>query len=376
MLSKTARQMMNKPLAPLEPGATIGILGGGQLGRMLALAAARLGFNVHIFCPEENSPAFKVAQASYVADYEDTKALEKFAKACDVITYEFENVPASTAAYLSSRVPLHPNANALRVAQDRLAEREFLTSINIAIAPFAAVSSIDDLNVAITDIGTSAVLKARRLGYDGKGQAVIKNPHDTSDAWDKIQQMPAILEAFIPFEREISVIIARTQTGEMTAFDPGENRHVNHILDETIVPASIDKKTHKKAMEIARTIAEALDYVGILAVELFVCSATGFEPLYVNEIAPRVHNSGHWTQNACHTDQFEQHIRAICGWPLGSSHRHSDAVMKNLIGDDFYQWPQFAASKDHNVHLYGKVKVRPGRKMGHVNQTSPRKKPR
>ncbi len=363
--------MMNKVLTPLEPGSTIGILGGGQLGRMLALAAARLGFGVHIFCPDENSPAFKVAEKSYLFDYDDEEALGRFAQATDVITYEFENVPAHTAAYLSAKTPLHPNAGALKIAQDRLAERRFLNSSHIAIAPYAAISCLEDIEKALAKISTPAVLKASRMGYDGKGQAVIKSREDIPGAWEKIGCVPAILESFIPFEREISVIIARSQSGEMVAFDPGENKHVNHILDQTLVPANITDNTHQKALKVARTIAQALDYVGILAVELFVCTAPGHEPLYVNEIAPRVHNSGHWTQDACHTDQFEQHIRAICGWPLGSAHRHSDAIMKNLIGDDYYQWPHFATLGDHNVHLYGKTKVREGRKMGHVNQTKP-----
>jgi 5-(carboxyamino)imidazole ribonucleotide synthase len=365
--------MTNKAGLPLEPGSTIGILGGGQLGRMLALAASRLGFNVHVFCPEENSPAFKVAEKSYAFDYDDSQALARFAQATDVITYEFENVPAHTAAYLSAKTPLYPNAGALKVAQDRLAEREFLISTGISIAPFHAISCLEDIERALPDISTPSVLKACRLGYDGKGQSIIKSAKDASDAWTKIGCVPAILEAFIPFEREVSVIIARSQSGQMVAYDPGENKHLNHILDETIVPANITVETHQKALEIARDIAQALDYVGILGVEMFVCNSPGLEALYVNEIAPRVHNSGHWTQDACHTDQFEQHIRAICGWPLGGGARHSDAVMKNLIGEDYFQWPHFAALNDHSVHLYGKVIVRPGRKMGHVNRTIPRK---
>ncbi len=363
---------MNKADLPLEPGSTIGILGGGQLGRMLALAAARLGFNVHVFCPEENSPAFKVAQKSYRFEYDDKHALAKFAQATDVITYEFENVPAQTAAYLSARTPLYPNAGALKIAQDRLSEREFLTSIGISIAPFAAISCLEDIERALPDISTPCVLKACRLGYDGKGQSIINKTQDVTDAWEKIGRVPAIVEAFIPFEREISVIIARSRSGETVAYDPGENKHLNHILDETIVPARITAETHEKALETALNIAQALDYVGILGVEMFVCNTPDYEALYVNEIAPRVHNSGHWTQDACYTDQFEQHIRAICGWPLGAAFRHSDTVMKNLIGEDYLQWPQFAALADHSVHLYGKVIVRPGRKMGHVNRTTPR----
>jgi len=364
--------MTSKTNSPLEPGSTIGILGGGQLGRMLAQAAARLGFNVHVFCPEENSPAFKVAQKSYTFEYDDEQALKRFAQATDVITYEFENVPAQTAAYLGAKTPLHPNAGALKIAQDRLSEREFLTSIGISIAPFAAISCLEDIERALPDISTPCVLKACRLGYDGKGQSIISTPRDGADAWEKIGRVPAIVEAFIPFEREISVIIARSQSGEMVAFDPGENKHVNHILDETIVPANITAETRQKALEIARKIARSLDYVGILGVEMFVCDSPDHEALYVNEIAPRVHNSGHWTQDACYIDQFEQHIRAICGWPLGSGLRHSDAVMKNLIGEDYFQWPHFAALNNHSVHLYGKVTVRPGRKMGHVNRLNPR----
>lgn len=365
--------MTVKSIRPLEPGSTIGILGGGQLGRMLALAASRLGFNVHIFCPEATSPAFKVAEKIHCFDYDDEEALATFAKATDVVTYEFENVPAATAAYMKQKVSLYPNADALKIAQDRLSERKFLSSIGISIAPFATILNTRDFDHVIETIPTPAVLKAARFGYDGKGQTVIRNCDELPQAWSDIGSVPAILEAFIPFEREISVIIARAQSGEMVAYDPGENKHVNHILDETRVPASISSDTCQKALEIARNIAEKLDYVGILAVEMFVCNSDGFEPLYVNEIAPRVHNSGHWTQDACHTDQFEQHIRAISGWPLGSPHRHSDAVMKNLIGDDFYKWPDYAALDDHSIHLYGKTNVRPGRKMGHVNQTIPRK---
>ena len=365
--------MTVKPIRPLAPGSTIGILGGGQLGRMLALAASRLGFNVHIFCPEQNSPAFKVAEKNYLFEYEDEDALARFAQATDVVTYEFENVPATTAAFLKQTVSLHPNSNALKIAQDRLAEREFLSANGISIAPFMAITTPDDIDNAIETTPTPAVLKASRLGYDGKGQAVIKNSDELPQAWSDIGNVPAILEAFIPFEREISVIIARAQSGEMIAYDPGENKHVNHILDETHIPADITGDTHQKALEIARNIAKKLDYVGILAVEMFVCNSEGYEPLYVNEIAPRVHNSGHWTQDACHTDQFEQHIRAISGWPLGSPHRHSDVVMKNLIGDDYYKWPEYAALGGYSVHLYGKTNVRPGRKMGHVNQTIPRK---
>ncbi len=364
---------MNKSITTLPPGSTIGILGGGQLGRMLALAASRLGFNIHIFCPDANSPAFKVAAKSYSAEYDDEKALAEFARHTDVITYEFENVPADTAAFLSSRIPLYPNEQALSVAQDRLAERRFLAAASIPTAAYASIASIEDLQEAISKIGTPSVLKACRLGYDGKGQAVIKKPDDISGAWKKISGVPAILEAFIPFEREISVIIARSQTGDMVAYDPGENRHHNHILDETLVPADISADTQNKALEFARKIAESLEYVGILGVEMFVCNSSAHDPLYVNEIAPRVHNSGHWTQDACNTDQFEQHIRAICGWPLGDAARHSDAKMKNLIGEDFHQWPQYAARADCNLHLYGKLNVRPGRKMGHVNQIMPKK---
>lgn len=356
----------------LAPGATIGILGGGQLGRMLAMAAARMGFHVQIFCPEKNSPAFQVVKTYFTAAYEDETALTEFAKNCDVITYEFENVPAQTVAFLKTITPVLPDIHALQVSQDRLAEREFLASCNIAVAPYASISSIEEAQDALQKVGAPSVLKACRFGYDGKGQAVLQPGEDISDAWNSLGQVPAILEAFIPFELEISVLIARSQTGEMVPYEPGENKHRNHILDTTTIPANISKNVRNDAIEVAKNIAETLNYVGMLAVEMFICKGPDHNALYVNEIAPRVHNSGHWTQNACTIDHFEQHIRAITGWPLGDPTHHSNAVMKNLIADDVHQWKEYAARPNHSLHLYGKTDVRPARKMGHVNIISPK----
>jgi 5-(carboxyamino)imidazole ribonucleotide synthase len=350
----------------LPPGSTIGILGGGQLGRMLALAAARLGFKTHIYCPDAQSPAFEVTPNRTVAAYDDEQALAVFASQVDVVTYEFENVPARTAKHLAELKPLRPGANALAISQDRLAEKAFLTVNRIAVAPFAAVPASDRLDEALAEIGTPAVLKTTRMGYDGKGQRIVRNDVDAGVAFELLSPKPLVLEGFIEFDREISVVVARNTLGEIAAFDPAENVHRDHILKTSTVPADISKKTAREARDIAEKIVTALDYVGVLGVEFFVLPSGR---LLVNEIAPRVHNSGHWTEAVCITDQFEQHIRAIAGWPLGDPSRMADVVMENLIGDEIGAIPASLALSTQ-PHVYGKAESRAGRKMGHINRVA------
>ena len=353
---------------PLAPGSTIGILGGGQLGRMLALAAGQLGLKCHIFAPEEDSPAFQVSSAHTVAGYHDFAALEKFAKSVDVVTYEFENVPGDTAAFLESRAVLAPSSVALKTAQDRVDEKNFIAGLGIPVAPFAPVNGEAEFEEAIARIGRPSVLKTRRFGYDGKGQAKIVEETSAAAAWAEIGKAPAILEGFISFNKEISVIAARGWDGAIAVFDVPENHHENHILRTSTVPASISRATAEEARDMARTIIGALDYVGVMGIEMFVSGTK----LIVNEIAPRVHNSGHWTQDACIVSQFEQHIRAICGWPLGSPERHSNVVMHNILGHESANWAAYGASAHTGVHFYGKAEARRGRKMGHINVLTPR----
>lgn len=348
----------------LPQGSVIGILGGGQLGRMLSVAAARLGYRSHIYEPAANPPAADVAHAVTTAPYEDAAALAAFAEAVDVITYEFENIPTAALDLLEARRPIRPSRRALAISQDRIAEKDFLTGLGLNCAPYAPVAGAADLDQALDRIGAPAILKTTRLGYDGKGQARIAAPADAATALAAMQGAPAVLEGFVSFSREISVIAARSASGEVAAFDPGENVHKSGILHTTTVPARISPSERSDAVLIAARILNALDYVGVMGVELFV-TPTG---LLVNEIAPRVHNSGHWTQNGCAIDQFEQHIRAVAGWPLGDGARHADVEMLNLIGDDIAQVPALARQKDTAIHLYGKSEARPGRKMGHVNR--------
>ena len=357
---------MPQDTSPLPLGSTIGILGGGQLGRMLSLAASKLGMKTHIFCPDENSPAFAVTPHKTVAAYDDEAALAAFADAVDVITYEFENVPAATAEFLASRKPLRPGANALAISQDRLVEKAFLATKNIPVAPHRSVTSLAELETAIAELGLPAVLKTTRLGYDGKGQRVLRVPEDAAAAFADLEPKPLVLEAFVPFEQEISVVVARNAQGEVRAYEAAENVHRHHILHTSTVPANIPPGVEKHAAMLAKVIVVALDYVGVLGVEFFV--VPGERPtLLVNEIAPRVHNSGHWTEAVCLTDQFEQHIRAVLGWPLGDPARMVDVVMENLVGDEVLVVP---GQLDGNTqpHLYGKTETRPGRKMGHVNR--------
>ncbi|HZH53702.1 MAG TPA: 5-(carboxyamino)imidazole ribonucleotide synthase [Microvirga sp.] len=355
----------------IRPGSTLGILGGGQLGRMIAMAAAQLGLRTHVYCPDENSPAFDVCAEHTLAPYDDEPALIRFAKAVDAITYEFENVPGATAATLSAHAPLAPNARSLAVSQDRLTEKSFIADLGIPVAPFAEVSDEGQLTEALRRIGRPAVLKTRRFGYDGKGQAMIGPDTDPAAAWAAVGRAPSILEGFVPFEREVSVVAARTASGEFAAYDLCANEHRNHILDTTRVPAGVSSATERQAVEIARAIAEALDYVGVLAVEMFLVTEGGAERLVVNEIAPRVHNSGHWTLGGAVTSQFEQHVRAVCGWPLGDTRRLGRVEMKNLIGQEAGAWQRILAEPGAHLHLYGKAEARPGRKMGHVTRIFP-----
>ncbi|WP_457645860.1 5-(carboxyamino)imidazole ribonucleotide synthase [Profundibacter sp.] len=349
---------------PLPTGATIGILGGGQLGRMLSVAAARLGFITHIFEPGANPPAGHVADRVTTAAYDDTAALTAFAQSVDVITYEFENIPTAALDTLEALRPIHPNRRALATSQDRLTEKEFLQSLGLNTAPFAAVDTADDLQTALATVGTPAILKTRRFGYDGKGQARIMAPADAGQAITDMADAPALLEGFVDFSHEVSVIAARGQQGDIACFDPGENVHKNGILDTTTVPARLTTAQATDAVLLAARILNELDYVGVMGVELFVTP----QGLIVNEIAPRVHNSGHWTQQGCAIDQFEQHIRAIAGWPLGDGKRHCDVTMENLIGNDMDRLPEIANDGNAAIHLYGKSETKPGRKMGHVNR--------
>jgi 5-(carboxyamino)imidazole ribonucleotide synthase len=353
---------MTDEVATLGPGATIGVLGGGQLGRMLAIAAAQLGFRCHIYAPPGDNPAFDVAAAHTAAAYEDEAALERFAAAVDVVTFEFENVPVAVLDRLGPLVRVAPGRKALQVAQDRLTEKRFVAGLGIAVAAFAPVSGPDD--EALARIGTPAMLKTRRLGYDGKGQVRIAALEEAESALEAMAGQPAILERLIAFDREVSVVAARGADGAIAVYDISENRHADQVLRSSQVPANLDPVLQSQACEIARRIAIGLDYVGVLAVELFVEGET----LIVNEIAPRVHNSGHWTLDACATSQFEQHVRAIAGWPLGDASRHSDAVMLNLLGEEVNAWRSLAAEPRTCVHIYGKTDVKPGRKMGHVTR--------
>lgn len=349
---------------PLAPGAVIGILGGGQLGRMLSVAASRLGFKTVIFEPGGDCPASHVSNFHLKANYDDEEALRQFAESVDVITYEFENIPTSALDLLEAAKPIYPGRLALATSQDRLVEKEFLNGLGLATAPYAEISSLDDLRAAVDKIGVPSILKTRRFGYDGKGQARLNPESDLAKVYEDFDGKPTILEGFVNFEREISVIGARSIGGQVTCFDPGENVHREGILRTTTVPAQITAALRTDAVLMTGKILNALEYVGVLGVELFATA----DGLIVNETAPRVHNSGHWTQDATHIDQFEQHIRAVAGWPLGDGSRHADAIMENLIGDDMNRLETLRADPTAHLHLYGKAETRDGRKMGHVNR--------
>jgi 5-(carboxyamino)imidazole ribonucleotide synthase len=354
---------------PVPPGGVIGIIGGGQLGRMLAMAASRLGLKAAIYNDENHAPAFQVTPLQVAAPYDDRNMLTGFAEICDVITFEFENLPSDAIAHLASLKPVRPGRRALEITQDRLSEKSFVQSLGLKTAPFADVSSAGDAAKVFAQMSGPAILKTRRLGYDGKGQAKVMTADETAAAFARFKQAPSILEGFFDFAFEASVVAARSADGSFAAFDPPENIHENHILRRSIVPGRLTKAQSDEAKTIAKTIADALDYVGVLAVELFVGQDGS---LTVNEIAPRVHNSGHWTIEACACSQFEQHIRAVAGWPLGDPVRHADAVMENIIGAEADAWESLARSGA--LHLYGKREARLGRKMGHVTRLQPRSK--
>jgi len=355
---------------PLAPGGTIGIVGGGQLGRMLALAAARLGLKTCIYNDAADAPAFQVTPNAIVAAYDDLAQLGNFADACDVVTFEFENLPAHAIAHLGEHVPVRPGAHALAMTQDRLTEKTFVEKLGLKTAPFFEVSSAAQAREAFGKLDGRGILKTRRFGYDGKGQAKVTSADDAEKAFAGFKGAPAILEGFVDFSFEASVVAARGADGAFAAFDPPENDHENHILRRSTVPSRLSAAQVDEAKAIAKKIGDALDYVGVFAVELFV--GKGGE-LLVNEIAPRVHNTGHWTIEACQCSQFEQHIRAVAGWPLGDPVRHADAVMENIIGAEADAWQALAQSGA--LHLYGKREARPGRKMGHVTRLKPLTKP-
>jgi 5-(carboxyamino)imidazole ribonucleotide synthase len=357
----------------LAPGSTVGILGSGQLGRMLAMAAARIGLMTHVYC-EHSGPAFDVATRATKADFGDEAALDAFAAAVDAVTFEFENVAVATARHLAGRVPVRPGAEALEVAQDRLREKEFIAGLGIPVAPFRAVDAAADLPAALAALSAPAILKSRRFGYDGKGQASVAPGDEPRAAWESIGGRPAVLEKRIPFALELSALVVRGAAGEVAFYDCPRNTHEGGILRRSVVPAGLPQADLARARDIAAAIAGALDYVGVLAVEMFHLGPDVplGDRLMVNEIAPRVHNSGHWTIEACAISQFENHMRAVAGWPLGSTARHSDAEMVNLIGPEVLDWQRLAAEPGAALHIYGKREARVGRKMGHVIRLRPR----
>ncbi|HEY7085909.1 MAG TPA: 5-(carboxyamino)imidazole ribonucleotide synthase [Hyphomicrobiaceae bacterium] len=355
--------------APLPPGSTIGILGSGQLGRMLAVAGSRLGLKTHVYCAD-SGPACDVATRTTRAGFEDWTALAAFARGVDAVTFESENVAAEAARYLSDLVPVRPGAMALEVAQDRLIEKEFIAKLGIPVAPFRRIDGPTDVAAALGALGGPSILKSRRWGYDGKGQVGVTSPADASSAWAALGGVPAVLERRIAFAFEISALAVRGQDGAIDFYECPRNTHEGGILRRSVVPAGLPGLDLERASEIAGTVARALNYVGVLAVEMFYLGADNVpeQRLMVNEIAPRVHNSGHWTIEACVISQFENHMRAIAGWPLGSTRRHSDAEMTNLIGSEALDWHRLAAEQGVALHLYAKREARTGRKMGHVTR--------
>ena len=352
---------MNKTLIS---GSTIGILGGGQLGQMLSMAASRLGFKTHIFEPSENPPASNVASKFTRAEYDDYDALKQFASSVDVVTYEFENIPTAALDIIETQSEIFPNREALKISQDRLIEKEFINKLGFKTASFCEVNSIEELIHAINQIGAPSILKTRRFGYDGKGQVKVQPSSKPEEIWKNLGEKALILEEFINFSSEFSVIGSRSKNGQISCFDPGENVHKDGILRTTTVPAHLTNQQKTEAVLITAKILETLKYVGVIGIEFFLEKNS----LVINEFAPRVHNSGHWTQNGCTVDQFEQHIRAITGWKLGNAERHSDVIMENLIGDEIYKTNQLVEDGSIALHLYGKADVNPGRKMGHFNR--------
>jgi 5-(carboxyamino)imidazole ribonucleotide synthase len=362
------------PASALRPGDTIGILGSGQLGRMIALAAAELGLRTHVYAPD-SGPAFDVCAQHTLGSYDDETALAAFLDAVAVVTYEFENVPAPTAAFIAARKPVRPGPSALAITQDRLSEKTFLNDLGIPTAPFLQVDDAGGLARAVGELGRPSILKTRRFGYDGKGQTMIREGADLAAAFSSLGGQASILEGLVRFRSEVSVVGARGLDGQFAAFDVCENEHENHILSRTQVPARLSPATAREAIDMTARIAAALDYVGVITVEMFLVeddqAGAIRERLVVNEIAPRVHNSGHWTTDGAVTSQFAQHVRAICGWPLGSTRRHGSIDMRNLIGAEALTWCDLLAEPGACLHLYGKHEARPGRKMGHVTRVFP-----
>jgi len=354
---------------PLPPGSTIGILGGGQLGRMLALAAARLGFDVAILEPEPDAPAARVAAHAVVGGYDDPAALADLARLADVVTVEFENVPAAAVARLVELgAQVAPGERALAVAQDRVDEKTFLNAAGVATVDFAAAETAAEAIEAVTRIGAPALMKTRREGYDGKGQRWVEHAADAGKVFEALGGVPVIVEAPADFVRELSVIAARGRDGGVVIYPPGENHHENGVLRRTHAPAEVGAEVAGQIERIAHQVLNGLDYVGVIGIELFELQGGR---LLVNELAPRVHNTGHWTQDGCEVDQFEQHIRAVAGWPLGPTHAHARVEMTNLLGDEAAAWARLAAEPETRLHLYGKREMKAGRKMGHVNRLHP-----
>jgi 5-(carboxyamino)imidazole ribonucleotide synthase len=357
------------PSFPLAPGSTIGILGGGQLGRMLALAAARLGFDVAVLEREADSPAGRAAAQLIVADYGDEAGLAKLAALTDLVTYEFENVPAASVQWLAAHgVEVAPAATALAVAQDRVAEKTFLNAHGAPTVSFAAADSPQAAVEAVTQIGAPALMKTRREGYDGKGQRGVEHAADAARIFAELGGVPVIVEAPADFVRELSIIAARGRDGAIAIYPLAENHHVDGILKRSLAPARASTALKEQAERIAARVLGGLEYVGVIGIELFELKDGR---LLVNEIAPRVHNTGHWTQDGCEVDQFEQHIRAVAGWPLGPTQATARVEMLNLLGDEADAWPRYAAEPETRIHLYGKRGAKPGRKMGHINRVKP-----
>ena len=349
------------------PGAILGVMGSGQLGRMFAIAARRMGYRVHTFSPDSDTPTGQVADLETSAAYEDEAAVRQFAKSVAVITFEFENVPSRTIEWAAEHCPVRPAGKVLHICQHRLREKEFLAGAEIPVAPFRKIGSAAELAAAAVELGLPGVLKTAAFGYDGKGQRKLRPGDDLAEAWQPFEGQPAVLEKFITFEREISVIVARGLDGSMTTWPVCENEHANHILDVTLCPARLPAAVAERAAELARSIALALELVGVLAVEMFLMSDGG---IVVNELAPRPHNSGHFSFDASVTSQFEQQVRAVCGLPLGSTESLRPAAMANLLGDASAggepNWKAAASFPDVKIHLYGKAAAKPGRKMGHL----------
>ena len=352
---------------PILPGATIGVLGSGQLGRMFAIAARRMGYRVHTYSPEQDTPTGQVSDVEWTGDYRDLDQVAKFAQAVDVVTFEFENVPAETAQTAAKYAPVRPGGAVLHTTQQRAREKRFLTRAGLPVTPYRVVRSLEQLRAAVEDLGTPAVLKTADFGYDGKGQATIRRAPEADAAWASLKTDEAVLEAFVDFECEVSVVAARGVDESFADYGVVENRHSRHILDVTIAPACIGTRLGAEAVEMARAVLEKLEVVGVLCVEFFL---TREGQLLINELAPRPHNSGHFSFDACVTSQFEQQLRAVCGLPLGSTEQMRPAVMANLLGDLWSDgepdWPAAVAVPGVKLHLYGKLEPRPGRKMGHL----------